>query len=80
MNKYKVALKDTFNNLKSTVPILFGIILLISFIINIIPKSFYSVVFTGNSISDSFVGALFGSILAGSPVNSYIIGSELLQN
>jgi len=80
MNKYQIALKDTFNNLKSTIPILFGIILLISLIINMIPESFYSKVFIGNGVIDSFVGALFGSVLAGNPINSYVIGSELLEN
>ena len=80
MKKYKSALKDTVNNLKNTLPVLFGVILLISFVINIIPVSFYKKVFIGNSITDSFLGALFGSILAGNPINSYVIGSELLEN
>jgi len=31
-------------------------------------------------VIDPFVGAVFGSILAGNPINSYIIGGELLRN
>jgi len=80
MIKYKPALENTLNNFKKTLPILFGIILLISFIVNIIPSSFYGKIFTGNIISDSFLGAIFGSILAGNPINSYVIGIELLEN
>jgi len=79
MKKYKLALKNTFNNIKNTLPILFGIVLLISFIITIIPSSFYSNFFTGNSVVDSFLGALLGSVAAGNPVNSYVIGVELLK-
>ena len=77
--KYKIALKNTFNNIKSTLPILFGIILLIAWVISFIPDSFYNKIFTGNNIIDSFLGALIGSVAAGNPINSYIIGIELLK-
>ena len=79
MKKYKSALKNTYNNIKNTLPVLFGIVLLISFIITIIPTSFYSNFFTGNSLIDSFLGSLIGSVAAGNPVNSYVIGVELLK-
>jgi uncharacterized membrane protein YraQ (UPF0718 family) len=77
--KYKIALKGTFNNIKNTLPILFAIILLISWVINSIPDSFYNKIFTGNNIIDSFLGALIGSVATGNPVNSYIIGIKLLE-
>ncbi len=79
MNNYNLALKNTYNNLKNTLPILLAIILLIAFIISAIPSDFYNKIFTGNSIVDSFIGALVGSIAAGNPVNSYVIGVELLK-
>lgn len=79
MNQYKLALKNTFNNIKNTLPILFGIILLIAFMISIIPSNFYSKIFTGNNLIDSFLGTIVGSIAAGNPVNSYVIGIELLR-
>ncbi len=79
MNNYNLAVKNTYNNLKNTLPILLAIILLISFIISAIPASFYGKFFTGNSIIDSFLGAIIGSIAAGNPVNSYVIGIELLK-
>jgi len=69
----------TWNAFKHSMPILFGILLLISLANTLIPKEFYSSLFTKNAIIDSFIGALFGSIAAGNPITSYIIGGELLK-
>ncbi len=70
---------QTLNSLRRSVLILLSVILLISFILNAIPKEFYSKVFTGNSLIDSVIGAIVGSISAGNPINSYIVGGELLN-
>lgn len=51
---------------------------MISLIITAIPREIYSSFFTGNVFIDSLGGALIGSILGGSPMNSYIVGGELL--
>ncbi|MCK4649796.1 hypothetical protein KAT36_01050 [Candidatus Pacearchaeota archaeon] len=59
-------------------PMIFGTILLISLISILIPKSFYTTVFTKNIFSDSIIGSLVGSISAGNPITSYIFGGELL--
>lgn len=63
----------------NSIPLVIGIILLISLISKAIPVSFYESFF-GNSIYlDSLVGAFAGSVFAGTPVTSYIIGGELLR-
>lgn len=77
--KYHTAFENTFKNIKSTLPVLFGVILLIAWIINFIPSSLYSKIFIGNNITDSFLGALLGSVVTGNPVNSYVVGVELLK-
>ena len=59
-------------------PMILGTILLISLISTLIPKSFYTNVFSKNVVSDSFIGSLVGSISAGNPITSYIFGGELL--
>lgn len=64
---------------KSIMPILIGVLMLVALIIKVIPGEFYASLFTGNVFVDSLVGSLFGSIAAGNPVNSYIIGGELLK-
>ena len=42
-------------------------------------KELISSIFSGNTALDSLWGACLGSILAGNPINSYIIGGELLE-
>jgi len=43
-----------------------------------ISKDLLASVFSGNSALDTIRGACFGSILAGNPINSYVIGNGLL--
>jgi len=80
MNKSlrKEAARKTWNAIKNSIPILIGVLLLISLMINSIPKDFYQKVFNGSKILDPLIGAIFGSIAAGNPVNSYVIGGELM--
>ena len=73
------AAQKTWNAIKSSTPTLLGVLLLIAFMIEAIPKSFYGKVFTGNDVLDPLLGATFGSIAAGNPLNSYIIGGELMD-
>lgn len=69
----------TLNSLGQVLPIIFGVILLASLSLVAIPKNFYTSIFTGNKIIDPLVGAAFGSVAAGNPITSYIIGGELLK-
>ena len=80
MNKNtKQATVKTFNNIKLVIPILSGVLLLVGLIDTIIPKNFYQKIFTNHPLFDSFIGATLGSISAGNPVTSYVIGGELLD-
>ena len=62
-----------------SVPMILGTVLLISLISTIVPKSFYTSVFSRNIIFDSVVGSAVGSISAGTPITSYIFGGEMLK-
>lgn len=73
----KEAALKTRNAFKKSIPILVGVLLFITLAIEAIPKSFYEKVFTGNQLLDPFLGAIFGSVATGNPLNSYIIGGEL---
>ncbi|MCD6472488.1 permease [Candidatus Aerophobetes bacterium] len=75
----KQAIIKTLRSFKQILPILVGVLLLISLITTVIPKHFYNKIFIGNKVIDSFIGAIFGSISAGNAINSYIIGGEMLQ-
>ena len=77
--KIKKSFFKSLNSLKQILPMLLGIVLLLGILIEAIPKSFYLSFFKGNAIIDPVLGAVLGSISAGSPVTSYIIGGELLK-
>lgn len=80
--------KDTFKQsalkaakgLWTAFPMMLGTIILISIISALVPKSFYTSVFSKNTFFDSIIGALTGSISAGNPITSYIFGGEMLKN
>ena len=60
-------------------PILVGVVLLIGLFNTFVSKDFLASAFSGNLALDTLWGACFGSILAGNPINSYVIGGELLK-
>lgn len=64
----------------NVLPILVGVILLVSMIQVLVPKHFYQSLFTGNTLKDSVIGSAIGSVLAGNPVSAYILGGGFLKN
>jgi len=60
-------------------PVLVGVVLLIGLFNTFVSKDFLSSIFSGNMALDTIWGACFGSIFAGNPINSYVIGGELLK-
>ena len=75
----KTAFVKTLNSFKQTFPVIIGVLLLLSIAIAVIPKAFYSAVFSGNKFLDPLLGAILGSISAGNPITSYVLGGELLN-
>jgi len=75
----KQSIKQAGKMLWRAFPLILGTIILVSIFNVVIPKSFYSLIFQGNYL-DPFIGAGAGSILAGNPVTSYILGGEFLNN
>jgi len=76
----KIAIKKTWNNFKGTVPLIITVILLVSLLVVNIPDDLYEKVLGGKGIINSILGAIIGAITAGNPVNSYIIGGDLLKH
>jgi predicted Fe-Mo cluster-binding NifX family protein len=74
------ALKRSGNQFAVMLPILVGVVLLIGLFNAFVPKEFLASLFSGNAMLDTLWGACVGSILAGNPVNSYVIGGELLRH
>jgi len=78
-NRLKIATIKTTKQMVKIIPLILGIIFLISLVIVSINKQDYTILFTHNIMTDPVVGAMLGSIMAGNPVTSYIIGGELLK-
>jgi uncharacterized membrane protein YraQ (UPF0718 family) len=76
--KLREAIRKAGNALYKSLPIIIGIILLVSLANVLIPKSFYTILFRSSYILDPLIGSGIGSILAGSPISSYVLGGELL--
>jgi uncharacterized membrane protein YraQ (UPF0718 family) len=74
------AAKSSVNQFVSILPVLIGVVLLIGLFNAFISKELLASVFSGNPTLDTLWGACFGSVLAGNPINSYVIGGELLKH
>jgi hypothetical protein len=72
------ALKKSLLNLKSSLPIMLGVLLLVG-LVNQLFSNYYTEIFNGNLFLDPLKGALAGSISFGIPITSFIVGGELLN-
>jgi uncharacterized membrane protein YraQ (UPF0718 family) len=69
----------SFKSFSASLPVLIGVFLLLGlFRVNVSPQ-WISSIFRGNFLRDGLIGSVFGSISAGNPITSYIIGAELLK-
>ncbi|MEI8344084.1 MAG: hypothetical protein WCF93_04000 [Candidatus Moraniibacteriota bacterium] len=74
----KEAFKKVLENIKISLPILIGVLLLLNLLQPLFEK-YYSWIFTGNLIIDPLIGAVAGSLSFGIPVVSYLTGGELIK-
>ncbi len=77
--RMKKAIVKSARGLWNALPMIIGTIMLISLLFVLVPKSLYTKIFSGNVFSDPLIGSTVGSISAGNPVTSYILGGELLR-
>ena len=77
--KLQSANQKTFKGISKMLPIIFGMLLLVSIIDILVPKTFYQTLFTGNPFFDAVKGAVLGSLFTGNPVTGYILGSSFLK-
>ncbi len=68
-----------FKNFLQIAPILLGVILLIGLFKIFVSKEMISALFTNNPLLDTVIGSVVGSISAGNPITSYVIGGELIK-
>jgi uncharacterized membrane protein YraQ (UPF0718 family) len=78
-SKFGRAVQTSVKAFKNMFPVLLGTILLVSLVIALVPMSWYASLFRWNEYVNSVIGSLLGSVSAGNPIVSYIIGGELLD-
>ncbi len=74
------AVKSSASQFSTLLPAVVGVILLIGLFNTFVSKESLISIFSGNLGLDTLWGACFGSVLAGNPINSYVIGGELLRH
>jgi len=74
----KESTTKALNNFKQMLPILMGVLFLATLLNNIMQK-YYEILFTGDYVRDTFIGALVGSFSFGMALTSYIVGGEFLD-
>ena len=74
------SIKKTVKMFVGMLPILVGVILLTGLILKLLPFNQMAEWFGRNNLLDALIGAAFGSVAAGHPLTSYVLGGELLAN
>jgi uncharacterized membrane protein YraQ (UPF0718 family) len=74
----KTGLFKTTSMFLGILPVIIGVILLTGLLIELLPANTVAAWFGRNDFLDALTGAVAGSISAGHPFSSYLIGGELL--
>ena len=77
---WKKALSLSARQFFGIIPLLLGVIGLIGLFNTFVPRHLLLSIFSGKNGWNTVWGAGLGSVLAGNPINSYIIGGSLLRN
>ncbi len=78
-SRLKKSARKTLNAINQSIPVLLGVVSAISLLNAAVPEGAYSEIFSGNIFLDPLLGGIFGSIAAGNPITSYVVGGELLS-
>ena len=73
------AVRNASNQIKNLLPVVIGVIFLVGLFSAFLSKDFLTSFFSGSIWRDSVWGASIGSMFTGNPINSYIIGGQLLD-
>jgi len=78
--KIKKSAIKTLHAFINILPIVIGMLLLTSLIVKLLPEQLSTDLLGQSSLLDTWIGATFGSIAAGHPLASYVLGGELLAS
>jgi predicted Fe-Mo cluster-binding NifX family protein len=74
-----LAVRGAANQIKSLLPVMVSVVFLVGLFSAFLSGEFLASLFFGSRWWDSLWWASFGSLFAGNPINSYIIGRQLLE-
>jgi len=74
------SLKKTIWRFINLLPIVIGMLLLSSLLVTLFPDEILADLFGSSDLLDTLIGTSVGSIAAGHPVASYLMGGELLKS
>ncbi len=77
--RWRASLQQTLRQFAFMLPLIAGILGLLGLFNAFVPQRVLLSVFSGNKLWDTWMGACVGSLSAGNPINSYIIGGGLLK-
>lgn len=77
-NQLKAGLRKTIRTFVNILPIIAGMLLATSLLVTLFPQAIFAGLFGNGDIVDAVSGAAIGSIAAGHPLASYLLGGELL--
>jgi uncharacterized membrane protein YraQ (UPF0718 family) len=77
--KFLQSYQKTKKTIIMTLPLVVGVILLISLLKPLLESSWVIKLFQHNILIDSFLGTVFGSLAAGNPVTSYILAGKFIE-
>jgi len=78
-SKFLKAYQKTKKTIIMTLPLVIGVVLLISLLSPLLKSDWIVKIFQHNILVDSFLGASIGSLAAGNPITSYILAGELTK-
>ena len=73
------AFKKTMKQFSTMLPVLLGVVMVMGLLQAFLSKELILTVFSKNPLLDTIIGTFTGSLFAGNPINSYIIGESLLK-
>jgi len=77
-DKLLLSARKTLSMFIGILPIIVGVILFTGLLVVILPTEVATGWFCGNDLLDALIGATAGSVSAGHPITSYLLGGELL--
>ena len=78
-SKILLAWQKTKKTIIMTVPLVIGVLLLVSLLNLLLKPSWLMLLFHKNIFIDSLIGAIIGSLAAGNPVTSYVLAGEFAK-